>query len=379
MTLPVDHIHNLDSYITNEGEAFESVADSELVSMDLWVPSECVAVHTIDAPSAPRRKWEELIPWILEDRLLQPIEEMHFVVCGQTPEGQLQVLVVSQSEMQNWQRIAKNSGVTAKSMFPDYMVLPYEVQRISVGWRDGVCLVRYGVVDGFAASPDMAWPLIQSLLDDNSDLKISLSIPNDTSVPEAIAEHSDINDSELDWQFSPLPSQCNLLTGELKPSIATASLFKWLPTAGLAVLTLLLSAMYLQVASANVLGQISLVENRLTQSYTRLFRGKRPAANEVRIEAEKKLSDLISQRITLNAEPVASLMAVERLMTGCGCQLSGLKFEKNSLVMQIQNGSALKKRNLNIPDYRVAVTQLPGDDENAIELRISPRKSEAGQ
>ena len=42
MTLPVDHIHNLDSYITNEGEAFESVADSELVSMDLWVPSECV-------------------------------------------------------------------------------------------------------------------------------------------------------------------------------------------------------------------------------------------------------------------------------------------------------------------------------------------------
>jgi type II secretion system protein L len=379
MTLPVDHIHNLDSYITNEGEAFESVADSELVSMDLWVPSECVAVHTIDAPSAPRRKWAELIPWILEDRLLQPIEEMHFVVCGQTPEDQLQVLVVSQSEMQNWQRIAKNSGVTAKSMFPDYMVLPYEAQRISVGWRDGVCLVRYGVIDGFAASPDMAWPLIQSLLDDNSDLKISLSIPSDTLVPEAIAEHSDINDSELDWQFSPLPGQCNLLTGELKPSIATASLFKWLPMAGLAVLTLLLSAMYLQVASANVLGQISLVENRLTQSYSSLFRGKRPAANEVRIEAEKKLSDLISQRITLNAEPVASLMAVERLMTGCGCQLSGLKFEKNSLVMQIQNGSALKKRNLNIPDYRVAVTQLPGDDENAIELRISPRKSEAGQ
>jgi type II secretion system protein L len=379
MTLPVDHIHNLDSYITNEGEAFESVADSELVSMDLWVPSECVAVHTIDAPSAPRRKWEELIPWILEDRLLQPIEEMHFVVCGQTSEGQLQVLVVSQSEMQNWQRIAKNSGVTAKSMFPDYMVLPYEAQRISIGWRDGICLVRYGVIDGFAASPDMAWPLIQSLLDDNSDLKISLSIPNDTSVPESIAEHSDINDSELDWQFSPLPSQCNLLTGELKPSIATATLFKWLPTAGLAVLTLLLSAMYLQVASANVLGQISLVENRLTQSYTRLFRGKRPAASDVKVEAEKKLSDLMSQRISLNAEPVASLMAVEKLMTGCGCQLKGLQYEQEALVIQVQNGSALKKRNLNIPGYQIAVTQIPGDDENAIELRLSPSKLEAAQ
>ena len=51
MTLPVDHIYNLDGYITNEGEAFESVAESDLVSMDLWVPSESVAMHLIDPPS----------------------------------------------------------------------------------------------------------------------------------------------------------------------------------------------------------------------------------------------------------------------------------------------------------------------------------------
>ena len=379
MTLPVDHIHNLDSYITNEGEAFETVADSELVSMDLWVPSECVAVHTIDAPSAPRRKWEELIPWILEDRLLQPIEDMHFVVAGQTAEGQLQILVVAQLEIQNWQRVAKNSGVEAKSMFPDYMALPYEAGRISVGWRDGVCIVRYGVIDGFAARPDMAWPLIQSILSNDSDLRVSLSIPSDLSVPESIAERSDINDSEVDWQFSSLPSQCNLLIGEFKSALSTASLVKWLPTAGLGVLTILLSAMYFQVASANILGDINLLENRLTQSYSHLFKGKRPAVSEVRVEVEKKLADLVSQHISLNAEPVASLMAVERLMTGCGCQLSGLKYEKDALVMQIQNGSALKKRNLNIPSYQVAITQLPGDDENSIELRLSPRKSEAGQ
>ena len=379
MTLPVDHIHNLDSYITNEGEAFETVADSELVSMDLWVPSEYVAVHTIDAPSAPRRKWEELIPWILEDRLLQPIEDMHFVVAGQTAEGQLQILVVAQSEIQNWQRVAKNSGVEAKSMFPDYMALPYEAGRISVGWRDGVCIVRYGVIDGFAARPDMAWPLIQSLLDNESDLRVSLSIPSDLSVPESIAERSDINDSEVDWQFSSLPSQCNLLIGEFKSAFSSVSLVKWLPTAGLGVLTILLSAMYLQVASANILGDINLLENRLTQSYSHLFQGKRPAASEVRVEAENKLADLASQHISLNTEPVASLMAVERLMTGCGCQLSGLKYEKDALVMQIQNGSALKKRNLNIPSYQVAITQMPGDDESSIELRLSPRKSEAGQ
>ena len=45
MTYPVDHIHNLDSYITNEGEAFESVAGTDNVLMDLWVPSERVTLY----------------------------------------------------------------------------------------------------------------------------------------------------------------------------------------------------------------------------------------------------------------------------------------------------------------------------------------------
>ena len=121
------------------------------------------------------------------------------------------------------------------------------------------------------------------------------------------------------------------------------------------------------------------MENRLTQSYSRLFQGKRPAVSDIRVEAEKKLSDLMTQRISLNSEPIAGLMAVERLMTGCGCQLKSLKYEKDALVMHIKNGSALKKRNLNIPGYKVAVTQLTGEDKNIIALGLSARKSGVDQ
>jgi hypothetical protein len=45
--------------------------------------------------------------------------------------------------------------------------------------------------------------------------------------------------------------------------------------------------------------------------------------------------------------------------------------------MQIENGSALKKRKLNVPGYRVAITQQSGGDENAIEMRLTPVKTEA--
>jgi hypothetical protein len=47
--------------------------------------------------------------------------------------------------------------------------------------------------------------------------------------------------------------------------------------------------------------------------------------------------------------------------------------------MQIENGSALKKRKLNIPGYRVGITQQPGEDKNAIELRLTPVNTGANQ
>ncbi|MDG1693264.1 MAG: type II secretion system protein GspL [Porticoccaceae bacterium] len=379
MTLPVDHIHNLDSYITNEGEAFESVADADLISMDLWVPSESVALHLIDPPSAPKRKWAELIPWILEDRLLQPIEDVHFVVCGQNTEGKLQILVVGDSDIQNWQRVARNSGVVPKSMYPDYMALPYEDGRVSIGWRDGFCLVRYGAIDGFAASPDVAWTMIDTLLQQDESIKVSLSVPETVVVPEHLVEFADINNAEVDWQFSQMPSQCNLLSGGHKPEISLNALMAFLPAALLGVIAILLSVIYLQIASANMMEEISQLESRLTQGYSRLFEGRRPVAKDVRIEADKQLSLLFSQRNSLSSEPISGLVAINNLMKGCGCQLTGLSYSKNELEMQIQNGSALKKRKLNISGYRVGITQQAGKDKDAIKLRLTPKKSGANQ
>jgi len=379
MTLPVDHIHNLDSYITNEGEAFESVADSDLVTMDLWVPSENVTLHLIDPPSAPKRKWAELIPWILEDRLLQPIEETHFTVCGQNAQGQLQILVVSQQVVTEWQRVAKNSGVIAQGMYPDYMALPYEAGRISIGWRDGVCLVRYGIVEGFSASPNTAWTMIDSLLVQDELLKVSLSIPDITLVPQKMVETADINDSALDWQFSQLPNQCNLLTGEYRPAISYSTLLTWLPVSVLGLVSILLAVMYFQLASENMTKEIVLLEGSLTQGYSKLFDGRRPASNDVKIKVDSELSKLLSQRESLQSEPIAGLIAIDKLMNGCGCQLSSLNYTKTSIVMLIENGAALKKRKLNVPGYRIAITQQSGKDENAIELRLTSSKTGADQ
>ena len=372
MTYPVDHIHNLDSYITNEGEAFESVAGSDSVMMDLWVPSERVTLHLIDIPTAPRRKWPELIPWMLEDRLLQGVDEMHFVISETTAEGQLQVFAVSHQDLKEWQRVAQNAGVSAQSMLPDYLALPWEPERISVGWRDGVCLVRYGVAQGFAASPDIAWAMIDNLLSQQDvPARLSISIPQIEWVPEHLREQADINNAGIEWQFADLAKQLNLLTGPFKPS--TNRELNWLPAAGLTVLLLILAMAYAYVASSKIDKQIINLENQLVQGYSRLFDGRRPQALKVREEAEQRVEQLFKQRQSLSAKPMAALIALGPVMTNCGCQLKMLSAEDGALVMHIDNAGKLKERTLIIPGYQIAMTQRAGTDENAIELRLSGR------
>lgn len=372
MTYPVDHIHNLDSYITNEGEAFESVAGTDNVLMDLWVPSERVTLYLVDIPTAPRRKWPELIPWMLEDRLLQGVEEMHFVISDTTAEDQLQVFAVSHQDLKEWQRIAQNAGVSAQSMLPDYLALPWESERISVGWRDGVCLVRYGLAQGFAASPDMAWAMIDNLLGQQDvPARLSISIPQAEWVPEHLREQADINNAGIEWQFADLATQYNLLTGPFKPS--TNRELNWLPVAAMSLLLVLLSSIYMNIASSNMDTQITALENQLVQGYSRLFDGRRPQAQDVKQEAEQRIDQLFAQRQSLSAKPMAALIALSPLMTSCGCQLKMLSAEDGALVMHIDNAAKLKQRALNIPGYQIAMTQRAGTDENAIELRLSAR------
>ena len=154
----------------------------------------------------------------------------------------------------------------------------------------------------------------------------------------------------------------------------------WLPASLLGLISILLSVIYLQIASANMVEETTQLESRLMQSYSRLFEGRRPAPNEVRFEADKHLSQLFSQRNGLKSEPMASLVALDKLMKGCGCQLSELNYsKKDGLVMQIQNGLALTKRRLNVPGYRIGVTQKAGKEKNTIELRLTPKKKGANQ
>ena len=375
--ISVDHIYNLDRRITNRGAAFKSAAGSNAVPMQLWVPSERVGLHLIDVPTAPERKWPELIPWLLEDRILQPVADMHFVIAGRTEGGQLQVWAVSHEDMRQWQRVADNAGVAVQSMVPDYLALPYEEGRINIGWRDGHCIVRTGVDQGFAANADIAWTMIDNLLATADVIpRLSISVPDLMLIPEHIRQQADINNASIDWTFADMPVAANLFSGQYRAPTRSLSVSQWLPAAALGVLALALIFSYLNLSSSFLQTQIQSLEKQLVRDYSKLLPGSRQGSSSIREAVATRLDAGFVQQRALTSGPVAVLDALDELMTVCDCDLIGLVAEKDSLELTVGNGEQLKTRVLNIPGYQVAITQQSAGNgasaTDALVLVINP-------
>jgi type II secretion system protein L len=374
MNSSVDHIHSLDRRITNQGDAFGSIDDLRATPMQLWVPTERIGFHQVEVPTAPERKWPQLIPWLLEDRILQPVEEMHFVIAGRTDNNQLQVLAVSREDMQHWCRVAENSAVAASSMVPDYLALPWEAGRINVGWREGTVVVRSGPDQGFAASPEIAWAMIDRLIQSAEVApRLSISIPDQSLVPQYLGQSADINDSNIDWEFTDIPATPNLLQGDFKPRSSQTSQASWLPVMGLAALALVLLFAYLQISN-NLLGkQVQQLEQQLVSGSAKLFGTGNINAADVRSLAEQRLSYLFAQQQSLRTGAVVGLTALDSLMSDCECNLVSMTAGDDKLSLVIDSGSKLKSRALNIPGYQTSITQQPNRGEDSIVLTLTAK------
>ena len=352
--MSVEHLYNLDQHFNATDDPLQSVAGARVDSKSLWVPSERVGLHSIPIPSAPERKWAELIPWMLEDRLLQPIDEMHFVVAGRDDQ-QLHILAVSQQDMREWLRIADNAGVAASAMAPDFMALTWETGIVSVGWREGMLLVRDGIYSGFAASPKLGWVMLDGILKNSSVMpRLSISLPDEDMVPEHLREAASINSSSIDWQFTSFPS-LNLMSAEFKPKAASSVWFHWWPVAVSTFAVLFLAVFYLQVASRALEADVLTLEQQLLTSHTRVFGGAKPSLSEFRSIAESKIDRLFKQQKSLQQEPLVGIAALNSFMTACQCELHSMIANKSGVQLKLSGGSKLMAKSLNIKGYQLSL------------------------
>ena len=354
MTLSVDHIHHIDRHVINEGEDNKSMA--------LWVPSERITTHRIDAPAAPQRKWSELIPWILEDRLLQPVDDMHFVIgaiSSTEDKKQVDITVVSKQDMRKWLRIADNASVDPVALIPDYLALPSEEGRINMVWQEGVFLVRDDSGRGFSALPEVAWHFVRRLIE-TSDIepRLSISVPDENLVPEDLRDDADINSADIDWPLSEIPLSANLLSGEFILSANKASSGAWLSTAALLILTVVLGFGYLQVSNSVLEQSVADLERQASKGFSNVFPGNKAKPEKVRASGESLLANLFKQHQNSNSPVMLALVGLDQFMAACNCDLESLAADESEIQLKLKNTGKLKMAKLKISGYKTTSRKL---------------------
>lgn len=128
----------------------------------VWVPGEWVTSHLLTVPPVTRKKWQAMVPWLLEEQLLQRPDELVFQTAAKDRDHRVPVLAVSRAQLTVWQQALAARLPNYAALVPDYFALPWQDGAISLGFRDGRCLVRFNRWQGASGDASFIMALVKA-------------------------------------------------------------------------------------------------------------------------------------------------------------------------------------------------------------------------
>lgn len=143
----------------------------------VWVPSEQVLFCAVKVPGKRPADWQQALPFVLEEQLAQPIEQLHFVVLHRQTQGEqaglTQVAVIDKHLMQSWVDELKVHGWGQAQLVADCFELAWpaasttdavmptaeSIWQVRARETADILLVRTGPFSGMA----MATPIVNQL------------------------------------------------------------------------------------------------------------------------------------------------------------------------------------------------------------------------
>lgn len=315
-------------------------------TMDLWVPSERILIFELELPKVSLRKLQEMLPWMLEDRLLSSPESFEFILGPAIDDATGLVYVIEKSVYARWMMVAESAAVRPDCMAPDFMALPYEEGRWTVCAEAGRLLVRTGPYTGFASEIDFGWQQLELLITQCEEpVRLSSLQDAEIEVPDFFQDKLDTQRGHINWGFAELPRSINLLPARLKPKSSTAFNL-WLPTMATAALAVLLTLTYMLVQSWVWQRDIVLLEEAVAAGYEALFSEKlRVPAHEMLDQAEARLNLMEHQYIGLQNSPMAELNSLDRIFSTCSdCELMAISQSGKGISLSLKQSPRISSR-----------------------------------
>ncbi len=338
------------------------------------VPGDDVLlIHAGLPPSSPARL-AQVLPYALEDQVLDDVESLHFVAGPRREDGQHAVAVVARERMQVWQDVLGAAGIAADRIVPDFLAVPLDGRKACALLDGEHCLVRLAADKGFACVLEQ----LPNWLETGLDLDL---IPVEASGKRLVP-------SGFDWQVlrpmaaldalyagAELDSGLNLLSGAFAPQHRRAPQRRlWRVAAILAGVAIvvglagqLTSVLRLQAANSEV-------EKAIEQHYADLFPDSPPVPDPVaRVRSELARLGGVSQDQGLLG--VLSQAAPILASHDFRLDVLGMEYRNNTLELSVHSTSLsnldqLRERLATMPGMQVELTAAtPGAD--GVQGRIS--------
>jgi general secretion pathway protein L len=346
--LLVDTLGNHIGYV-QQGTLMDAAAQAQGRRVTAILPAEQVTLLHVEVPSRNPQKVLQAVPFMLEDKLAEDVESLHFALGERGAAGQL-VAVVSRPRLRRCLDELTAAGIVPMRIVPDVCAVSPETEAVVTVLGDGTALLRFPDGSGFGTDAGLAAQLLK-LRSTASDPPLKRVELHGTAEEMDVLEAS-LGDTGLERVRHPLEGGMlpllarhlgaqrglDLLQGEFKLQNSLQEHWRQWRLATFLAAACLVLGLAQQIASyVHLRHEAAALDAQVEQIFTQAMPGSRLQAGTEMLQMKQRLSQLQGGN-----SAGSLLMLLDALGTGLSAngsiQMTGLNYQNGSLQAQLQAG-----------------------------------------
>lgn len=340
----------------------------------VWLSSEQVLFYRLDRPKVPKRKWPNIVPWMVEEMSLAAPSLQHMVLIDDKANNYLMVMAIPKAQMDAWQKKVAAQDIRCHYWLCNIFALPSptRARQWVIYGNEYDCVVRSGAHQGFGIKTPLLANLLAELDSQETsecpeqlvlygrglDSVLKIKQWNNISVKQC-------SDSALKTPSVPQIKPYNLLQGEYKKRLdwkhllSTKQVIPTLLKVGLVLVWVILMQNIYHVHQ-----QHDFSNQQMVRQLERFF-GRKPEHVAFNIWLDDIEHRLQQAHITRRKKLWPQLAFVDSLLSSCSfkCQVMDLMASQDGLTVTVTgDNTALEKLK----------TQLFKSDIQGLSINFSP-------
>lgn len=136
---------------------------TEPLPLSLLLPGQLVVLRNMPVEGTEKRHLAKLMPFEMEEHLIDPVEELHFAF-GNIEDGRVNVVYLDRDVMQASLDKMLSAGADIQHVFPEYLVLDHDDYDGVIVLEGENVIAKFGQSHGFTTEINLAPYVLEHLL-----------------------------------------------------------------------------------------------------------------------------------------------------------------------------------------------------------------------